>query len=478
MKILFIVPTPGYGLIENDQKFSRRVAGFYPPLGVAFLATVLENAGHKCKILDMQITQFTHDGLADEIKSFGPGAVCISVLTSLVPEAMKIAKIAKEVMDVPVICGGQHVSLFPKEILLQNKQVDYVIFGEGEYKLLNLIEAIEKKTPKQKVKGIYFRIGDEIIETERAPEIENLDELPIISRKFFDMEKYIPVANQYKRMPVTNMITSRGCTYAHCKYCSESGVLHQKYRRTSVGKTIEEIKMLVKDYNIKEITFWDDEFVMDQKWVYEFCKQLKQEKLDLTWSCYAKVNYVNPDILKEMASAGCWNIHYGVESGSQELLNNISKGQTLEQVRKAIKWTHDAGIIAKGSLMFGLPGETPELAEQTIQFAIDLDLDYVAFCLTTPYPGTALYADFIKENGTPDIDFSNYTNLLPVFLPKGYQSREQLVEMQRQAYKRFYLRYGYLRRMLKSINSASDVKRYLSGMYFLFKMKLLKHIKQ
>ena len=326
MKILFIVPTPGYGLIEKGKKANRRIAGFYPPLGAAFLATVLEKAGHNCRVLDLQVKQFSPDELTDEVKSFKPETVCISVLTSLVPEAMKIAQIIKKFKDIPIICGGPHVSLFPKEILMQNQQIDYVVFGEGEYKLLELIEAIEKGTSKHKVKGIYFREGvNKIIETERAPEIENLDDLPIPSRKFFDMKKYIPVANQYKRLPVTNIITSRGCSYALCKYCSESSILHQRYRRNSVDKTIKEIKYLIDEYKIKEIYFWDDEFVMEIRWVNEFCEKLKNEKLDITWSCCAKVNYVNQEILNKMASAGCWKIFYGLEAGSQQLLNNIKK---------------------------------------------------------------------------------------------------------------------------------------------------------
>ncbi|MFH1229456.1 MAG: radical SAM protein, partial [Candidatus Aenigmatarchaeota archaeon] len=360
MKVLFIVPTPGYGLIEDNKKVMKRTAGFFPPLGVAFLATTLETKGHKCKIIDMQVTQLTRDQLVSEIKSFAPDAVCLSVLTALAPEAFKIAKIVKENFKVPVICGGQHVSLFPKETLSANRNIDFIVYGEGEIKLLNLIEAIEKGKDIKDVKGIFYRDGNKIIVTENVTQIENLDELPIPSRKFFDMKKYVPVSNQYKRMPVTNMITSRGCTYRICKFCSESGELHSEYRRNSVNRAIEEVKYLIDDYKIREIYFWDDEFVMGNKWVEDFCNELKKEKFDLTWSCYAKVNYVNSQILNHMSSAGCWNIFYGLESGSQDLLNNIKKGQTIKQMRDAVKWTQDAGIEAKGCFMLGLPGETPD----------------------------------------------------------------------------------------------------------------------
>lgn len=476
MKVLFIIPTPGYGIIDDNNRVMKRRAGLFPPLGAAFLASVLDREGHSCRVIDLQITQYTSQQLADEIKSFQPGAVCISILTALAPEAFKAAAIAKSQSDVPVICGGQHAGLFAEYILESNNNIDYIVFGEGEYKLRNLVDAIEKDKPTKDVKGVYYRENGKALYTGDAPAIMNLDELPIPSRKYFDMKKYIPVANQYKRLPMTNMITSRGCTYRMCKYCSESGKLHSNYRRNSVKRAIEEVKYLVDEYKMREIYFWDDEFVMGNKWVDDFCSELKKEKFDLTWSCYAKVNYVNKDILKTMAGAGCWNIFYGLESGSQELLNNLKKGQSIQQIRDAVKWTQDAGIEAKGSFMLGLPGENPELAKKTIDFSINLDLDYAMFAITTPFPGTQLYEDFVKDGGleeTKNIEYNKYTCFYPVYLPKGYQDRQQLIDLHKLAYRKFYLRFGYLKRKFKSINSTEDIVRYLKGMHFLLKMKLL-----
>ena len=213
---------------------------------------------------------------------------------------------------------------------------------------------------------------------------------------------------------------------------------------------------------------------MESKWVDEFCEKLKKEKFDLTWSCYAKVNYVNQDMLNKMASAGCWKIFYGLESGNQELLNNIKKGQTLQQIRDAVKWTQKAGIEVTASFMLGLPGETPEMARKTIDFAIYLDLDYAIFCLTTPYPGTALYEDFIKEGRQESkLDWGRYTCNLPIYLPEGYKNRKQLEDLHKEAYRRFYLRPGYFMRKLSRINSIEDIMRYIRGIKFLIKMKLL-----
>ncbi|MBU2637753.1 MAG: B12-binding domain-containing radical SAM protein [Nanoarchaeota archaeon] len=475
MNILFIVPTPGYGLKEPGKKLKRRIAGLFPSLGVALLATILKNAGHKCKVLDLQVNPCTPEMLLQEIKTFKPGAICLSLLTASAYGGFIIVDlIRKEEKDVPIICGGQHVSLFPEKTLLDNKGIDYVVFGEGEYKLLNLIDAIENNKPVNKVKGIYYRQGNKVLATENAPLIQNLDELPIPSREFFDMNKYIPVPNQYKRLPVTNLITSRGCTYRMCKFCNESGPLHTNYRRYSVERTIREIKYLINTYGVRDIYFWDDEFVFDKKWINDFCDALKVEKIDITWSCCAKVNYVAPEILKKMASVGCWVILYGIESGDQTLLNNIRKGQTLKQIRDAIKWTQDAGIEAKGSFMLGLPGETPELARKTIDFAIDLDLDFAIFCLTTPYPGTKLYDEFVGKDSIKDVDFSKYTSFAPIYLPEGYDNREQLIQLHKEAYRRFYLRLGYLKRRMKLLRTKDDFLKYITGVKYLIKSKVIK----
>lgn len=475
MNVLFIVPTPGYGIVIPHQKVNKRQSGLYPPLGIAFLASVLEKEGHHCKVIDLQVDPHSPKELIDKIRRFKPGAICLSILTSAINEGILISEIIrKKFQNIPIICGGSHVSLFPEKTLLENKGIDFVVFGEGEYKLRDLIDTIENKKSFSEIKGIYYKEGNKIIETEVAPVIENLDSLPIPSRKYFNMEKYTPIPNQYKRLPTTNLITSRGCTYRLCTFCSESGPLHTQYRRNSVKRVIEEVKYLVDVFGIRDIYFWDDEFVFDKKWIIDFCDALKDEKIDITWSCCAKVNYVTPEILNKMASVGCWVILYGLESGNQELLNNIRKGQSLKQIRKAMKWTQEAGIEAKGSFMLGLPGETPELAQKTIDFAIDLDLDFAIFCLTTPYPGTQLYEDFVAKYGDKDIDFKTYTSFAPIYLPEGYNNREQLVALQKKAYRSFYFRFGYIKKRFFSLKTKDDFIKCYDGIKYLLKTKVIK----
>ena len=187
-----------------------------------------------------------------------------------------------------------------------------------------------------------------------------------------------------------------------------------------------------------------------------------KETPGLPWTCETRVDRVDKETLKLMARAGCWKIGYGVESGNQELLNTIKKGITLDQARQAVKWTKDSGIEVGLSFMLALPGETPEKARQTIEFAKELDPDYSQFCITTPYPGTELY-EKAKEYGTLIQDFSAYTIWNPVFVPKGYRGQDEVLKMQRGAFRAFYYRPSYIAKRLLKIRSIGDLKRNIEG---------------
>lgn len=187
-----------------------------------------------------------------------------------------------------------------------------------------------------------------------------------------------------------------------------------------------------------------------------------EEKIDILWSCESKVDLVDRELLEEMARTGCWNIFYGVETASQELLGMIGKGVTVEQARRAIKMTKDVGIEIRASFMFALPGETPEMAEETIRYAIELDPEYAQFNVTTPCPGTQLYRT-AKRFGELKEDYDKYILWEPVFIPKGYSDENQIREIQRRAFRRFYLRPGYFLKRLSGIHSFKDLKRNVAG---------------
>ncbi len=475
MKILFIIPP--YGVFPKEGEKVTQKKGFLPPLGPALLATILENGGNEVHILDLQVDNLTEKDLLSFINGYKPNAICLSLLAATTPIVNYVFNLVRQNFpEIVNICGGVHASIYPKSTL-ENSSIDYVVYGEAENTLKELVFALANKKDISTVKGVYYRKNENVEFSGYRPTINNLDEFPIPSRKYFDLKKYVPVPNQYKRLPATNMVTGRGCTYSLCTFCFESTpfVREKSYRRVSVKRAIEELEYLQKEYGIKEVSFWDDEFLMGGDWVEEFCDALIEKKMDIVWSCYGKVNYVKPDRMQKMAKAGCWNIFFGLETGNQELLNFMKKGQTLEMMKNAVKWAHDAGIEVRGSFILGLPLETPEMGEKTIDFAISLDLDYGQFNLTTPYEGTEMYeACKSGKYGTyyGEGDHASHTNVNFVFLPKDYENPEQLIQLRKKAYRKFYLRPKYFMLKLKSINSKEDLLRYWRGMIFLAEVRL------
>lgn len=476
MKVLMIIPP--FGFKKEGEKL-RQKPGFMPAIGLALIATILEKDGNEVRVLDMQVNNLTEKELVGYIREFNPCIVSMSILDATSSIVKKIINVTKSNFhDIKIICGGVHASMYPKETLSANENIDFLIHGEAEYTMRDLVKALEKDTPIDKVLDVYYRENGEIKFTGNRPVIKNLDEFPIPSRKFFDMKKYIPTPNQYRHLPATNMITARGCTYSLCNFCFESTkyVRDKGYRRISVERAIEEIKYLIRDYGIREIAFWDDEFLLGGNWVEEFCDAVITEGIDITWSCYGKVNFVNPVILRKMRKAGCWNIFYGLESGNQELLNITKKGQTLDMIKNAVKWANDEGIEVRGSFILGLPGETPEMGKKTVDFALGLDLDYGEFHLNTPYGGTEMeamcksgkYGTYYGDKG-----FDNFTQCSVIFLPKDYESQQQLLKLRNNAYKKFYLRPKYFFLKLKHLRTREDFMRYLRGLKFLIEVRLL-----
>ena len=471
MRVLLIVPP--YGVLREESKKVRQKKGFLPPTGIALLGTILENAGHAVTILDMQVDNFSAHELVNYVKNIGPDIVCMSMLDATYTVTNEIFTMIKtRFPKIVTVCGGIHPSMYPNETITENKHIDYLLYGEAEHTLKDLIAVLENGSPLSKVPGVYYRNGPEILFTGHRTIVKDLDEFPIPSRKFFDMHRYIPMPHTYKRWPSTNMITGRGCTYSLCTFCFESSpfVREKGYRRISVQRAIEEIRYLQAEYGIKDIVFWDDEFLMGGDWVEEFCDAIISDKIDITWSCYGKVNYVRPERMKKMAKAGCWNILFGLESANQDILNFTKKGQTIEMMRNAVRWAHDAGIEVRGSFILGLPLATPDKDRNNIEMAIALDLDYTMFTLSTPFKGTEMY-DVCKSGtyGTyyGEGDHNKHTISSVVFVPEGYQNPEQLLQIRKEAYRRFYLRPRYFFNKLRQIHSYDDIVRYWQGVTWL-----------
>lgn len=436
---------PPVSLAERYSKNVGEAGGHLPPLGLLWMAAALEEDGHAVQILDCSVNNWILEDIMNKIERFKPSTVGIAIVTQLLERAKEISlAIREKYPDIFIFVGGPHVNIMPEESLKETK-ANVAIVGESEVTLRNIAKNLSLYKEPQVIKG---------------EPIKDLDLLPMPARHLVDMEKYTALPNTYKKYPnVASVITSRGCPYT-CTFCSDA---NGKFRQRSVNKVIDEIKYLIQEYGTKEISFWDDIFTMNRNWVLEFCQRIKKEKIEIIWSCYSRLNLVDPEILKAMKEAGCWNIFVGIESGNQDILDNVKKIMTLESIREKVKMVKESGIEVRGSFVLGLPGETPEKGRNTINFAIELEPDYAQFTLCTPYPGTDIWNNHEKW-GILNKGLVNYNEWQPVFLPHGYKTAKELKKVHSEAFRRFYLRPRYVWGRLKKIDSTDEVLRYMKGL--------------
>ncbi len=444
MKVLLTFPP--YSMKERyNSNVGEDIGGHLPPLGLCYIASVLEEAGHEVRIMDCPTYKQTQQDVVNEVLSWKPEIIGLAAITILIDRAIEITKAIKETSPKTiVVIGGPHPTQMPEETL-RDTGCDIVIKGEAELTFRD-IATDPKPFLKQKiVEGTM---------------VKDLNTFPLPARHLLDMKRYNSLPNNYKVSEnVFQMMTTRGCPYT-CTFCASA---NGKYRQRSVENVIKEIKHLKEKYNVQEIAFWDDIFTMNKKWVLDFCKALETENIKIAWTCESRLDLINEEIVQAMAKAGCWNMFFGIESGDQEILDNIKKKTTLEMVRKGIAMVKKTGMEVRGSFILGLPGETPEKGKKTIDFAIELDPDYAQFSIATPFPGTELW-DTADKWGTLEKNFKDYHIFAPVFLVHGYPNIKELQKMQHLAFKKFYLRPSYILKRISRIRNLRDVKRSFKGL--------------
>lgn len=465
MKILLTTPV---ATTEDLWGQYAKGAGYYFPIGLLSIAGMLRNEGHIVKLLDTSTLSLTADEFKKEISldSFdiiGLGG-CYTALSHLV---FHTAMLCREIQpDCNIVLGGIHPTLFPEETLTACPEADFVIFGEGELTFCELADILSHgKTNFNSIKGLAYRMGNSIAISTPRPPIEDLGIIPPLPYDLIPVERYIPPASNYLRLPTYGMMIQRGCPY-QCIYC-DPRVHGRKVRQYPLETVIQEIRYLVDHHGMRGILFHDSAFTVNMKFAEEFCKRMIQEGFDLTWTCYTRVDRVNPELLALMKKAGCWAISYGIESGNPESLILIKKGTTIEQAIKAVKWTKKAGIQVIGSLILCLPGEDETMTLNTIRFAHELHLDTAVFFLPVPFPGTDLYDVCKNEGGLIDnIQWEDFREWMdptkPLYInPKI--GKGKMIEIYNYAIRSFYLSPATLFRMLTHIRSLSDIKKYIFG---------------
>lgn len=368
-----------------------KMASIRPPLGLAYLASVLDDR-HEIKILDLSLYADPDKTLIQTLKSFEPHMVGITCYTPSFSSTMNISLLTKKYNpNISVVVGGPHPTILPETCL--NENVDFVIRGEGELTFPELTDSLEKNKVLDEIKGLSFKKNGKIIHNEPRPYIKDLDSLPFPSRHYLELEKYV---DYMEGIRFTTILSSRGCPY-HCIYCCKN-VVGTRWVSMSPERVMLEIKEIINKYKFNHIHFHEELFTFKKEWVKKICELLISNNLNIKWSCNSRVDMVTKELLYLMKKAGCVHINYGVESGDEGVLKSLKKGITLEQVKKAFKDTHDAGIPTSAYFMIGVPEDTHETIQKTIDLALELDPQFVQFSIATPYPGTELW-DIAEREG-------------------------------------------------------------------------------
>jgi len=322
MKILLINP-PTFNMLPTMLPRSVDEArGYNPPLGLLYLAAYLQkNSEHQVEILDCQVEELNYKQIEEKIKENAPDAIGLTTMTFTLIDVLNIVKIAKKINpEIKTILGGPHVDIYPEETINQ-PGVDYLVLGEGEKPLKGLLDNINSLNNLRQVKGVVFKDNNKIVNTGRAELNQDLDSLPFPARRLTPYQKYSSVLS--KVSPVTTMFTSRGCPYK-CLFCDRPH-LGKFFRARSAKNVVDEMEECQK-MGIKEILIYDDTFTVKRQRVIDICLEIQKRNLKIDWDVRARVDTVDKELLEIMKDSGCQRIHYGVEAGTQKILNVLRKG--------------------------------------------------------------------------------------------------------------------------------------------------------
>ncbi len=457
----------------GSYRSMRYVLNIVPPLGLAYLASVLERNKLPVRIFDFTVENF--DYAFRNLVSQSPQLIGINASLANFGSAKALAsKIRERLPGSILVIGGAYITAMPYEVM-QEGVFDIGVIGEGEETFLELVKHIMQKgmSDLSLVKGIIFKEGGKWVINQRRGYLDDLDMIPYPARNLLPpLSRYSPTPASYKKLPLAVVITSRGCPHG-CTFCDRS-VFGNIYRKRSPENVLGEIEEVVNKYGAKEIRFFDDCFTMDKDRVYRICSGIRQKKIKVSWTCLTTVGSIDKDLLKEMKSSGCWQVLYGLESADEAMLKSLNKSATVEQNANAVRWAKEAGLSVRADFIIGTPGETEESLQKTLDFAIKMKIDYAHFNKFVPYPGTELYKMLKAKNY--DFDFSKGASITDshfLYIPETL-SKEKYTAFINYAHKKFYLRIGYILKRLFSIRNWGEFKGQAMGflaVFLLYKRK-------
>lgn len=404
------------------------------PFFLSYATAVLKKNGINAVIVDAIAEWLSDEEFLERVRGFSPDLVLIEAATASIENDLEWAQRIKDINEhIKIVFSGTHVTALGREFLEENPDIDYLIVGEYEYALLELSKSLKNGKPPQNISGLIYRDRDgKIISNGRAEGIVNLDDLPLPERLTLPIYNYND-DGAGTPSPTVQVMASRGCPFG-CIFCLWPQVLYgnKKYRFHSPIRVVDEMEMLIKEYGFKGIYFDDDTFNIGKDRILKTCREIKRRKIKVPWSIMARADTSDYQTFKAMKGAGLRALKFGLESASQELLDNCGKELKLSAVEKAVDNCKKLGIKVHLAFMFGLPQETKKTIEDTIAYALKLDPNSAQFSLATPFPGTEYYKVLEKKEQLVTKDWSRYDgNMHVVFRQENLSAKEFIVSLRR-----------------------------------------------
>lgn len=429
------------------------------PLGLAYLASYLRKyTDADIKIIDANALQLQDKQIIEQVKQENPDIVGITSTTALINSVCSLARQIKEISNPKIIIGGVHGTFTAKDLLEKNPAVDIVVKREGE----EPFKQIYLNKPYEEINGIAYRNNNEIKENLDPQPIEDINSLPFPAKDLLPLDHYKTGAifyQGYKGKEYQSIITARGCPNK-CTYCS-SASFWSKFRIRSAENVLDEIGELIEKYNLKHLSIKDDTFTVSKQRIIDVCQGMLDRGYDIKWDCYTRASVIDEPTLKLMKKAGAFGLKFGVESGSQDILNSVNKNVTLDQIKRSVKLANKLDFLTFTSFMIGLPYDNKQTIRQTINFAKELNPVAALFFITTPFPGTE-FTEQAKEHGwLADVSWEELNMYSSSAIRTQELSSEELKKYSKLAHREFYLRPSYIKRTAKRLlKHPFEIKRY------------------
>lgn len=462
MRVLFLNPPPveGVNVVREGRCMQRTGAwtAVWAPVSLATTAAVLREQEMEVRLADCSVEDIDLAGLGRIIREWQPSLVVINTATPSIESDVAIASLVRqEQPQAKSVAIGIHPSALPASCFDMDDKLDMVVRGEPEFAVRDAALALRDGSDPGSVAGLSWRDGEGVIhENKERPFIADLDELPFPAWDLVDTGLYsLPFSGK----PFLLVATARGCPYG-CTFCANKIYYGSRLRKRSPGRIVDEMQWAGERFGIHDFLIWSESFTNDQEYAMETAAEIRRRGLGIDWVCNSRVDTVSPRLLEAIKAAGCWMIGYGIESGSQEVLDSVRKGTTLAQSANAVRMAQEAGLEVTGHCILGFPGETEATMQETINFTKFLKLDYVQFYCAVAFPGSSLYSRCIESGWIEDgADWKYFEQNFSVINTPQLRA-EQVMAARERAYRQFYRQPHVVLNSVRKIRRPADAANF------------------